>query len=158
TSCFGWRYNPAIKTQDFHTGIDLAIPIGTEIKAAEDGEVIKLMNGDGSIPIGDYGNYVILKHNFNGATYYTLYAHLKCSGVKVNVGDKVKKGDVIALSGGTDNCKGTSTGAHLHFEIREGTNNQRSSINPCLLLENCNCDISCEKYSQKDDPNKCPKS
>ena len=60
---------------------------------------------------GSYGNYVKIKHD-NG--YYTLYAHLRYGSVTVNVGDRVKKGQVIGYMGNT----GYSFGAHLHFEVR----------------------------------------
>lgn len=58
-----------------------------------------------------YGNYVKIKHN-NG--YYTLYAHLKYKSVTVKVGDRVSQGQIIGFMGNT----GRSSGAHLHFEIR----------------------------------------
>jgi murein DD-endopeptidase MepM/ murein hydrolase activator NlpD len=159
TSCFGWRYDVAIPNGwDFHTGIDLAVPQGTEVKAAFDGEVIKVLNDDGSNKPSDYGNYVILKHEIEGKIYYSFYGHLKCNGVIAKEGDRVRKGDVIAYSGGTDDCKGTSIGAHLHFEIREDSNSNKNSVNPCLFLDNCNCNKDCERYSQKDDSSKCPKA
>ncbi|MFH8080475.1 MAG: peptidoglycan DD-metalloendopeptidase family protein [Candidatus Aenigmatarchaeota archaeon] len=158
TSCFGWRYNVVYRNDwDFHQGIDISVPYGSEVKAIADGEVVKILNGDGSVELEGYGNYVLLKHKINGVTYYSLYAHLKCNGVVVKVGDVVKKGDVIAYSGGNDSCKGTSTGNHLHFEIRKNVNLLQNTLNPCLFLENCNCDTTCQEYSQKDDPTKCPK-
>lgn len=60
---------------------------------------------------GSYGNYVKIKHD-NG--YYTLYAHLRHGSVTVNIGDRVKKSQVIGYMGNT----GYSFGAHLHFEVR----------------------------------------
>lgn len=87
----------------FHTGIDLAVPTGTHIYAAESGTVIRSTNSGGG-----YGKYIIVKHS-NGVS--TLYAH--CSSLLVSVGDTVSKGDVIARSGNT----GRSTGPHLHFEV-----------------------------------------
>lgn len=59
-----------------------------------------------------YGNFVKIKHN-NG--YYTLYAHLKYNSIPVKIGDNVKQGDVIGFMGNT----GHSSGAHLHFEVRD---------------------------------------
>ena len=59
-----------------------------------------------------YGNYVKIKHN---NSYYTLYAHLDVNSVKVNVNDKVKKGQIIGTMGNT----GYSLGTHLHFEVRD---------------------------------------
>lgn len=104
--------------QGFHYGLDIAAGDGTSIVAAESGTVILVKNecthnygkssscGCG----GGYGRYVIIDH---GGTYATLYGH--CSDIKVNVGDKVERGQVIAEVGST----GYSTGFHLHFEVRE---------------------------------------
>jgi murein DD-endopeptidase MepM/ murein hydrolase activator NlpD len=95
-----------VLTQEFHpghTGIDIAIPTGTQVKTTMDGQVVHA----GWNPQG-YGNLVIVE---NGA-YRTYYAHL--SSIPVLVGDEVKAGTVIGLSGST----GNSTGPHLHYEIR----------------------------------------
>ncbi len=96
-----------VLTQEFHpghTGIDIAVPTGTEVKSTMDGKVIYAgWNNQG------YGNLVIVE---NGA-YRTYYAHL--SSIPVSVGDKVKAGTTIGLSGST----GNSTGPHLHYEIRK---------------------------------------
>ena len=96
-----------VLTQEFHpghTGIDIAVPTGTQVKTTMDGKVIHAgWNTQG------YGNLVIVE---NGA-YRTYYAHL--SSIPVSVGDEVKAGTVIGLSGST----GNSTGPHLHYEIRE---------------------------------------
>ena len=87
-----------------HGGVDLAVPEGTPVYAADNGKVIVAGNlGDG------YGNYIILDHQ-NG--YKTLYAHN--SELLVSVGDVVAQGEQIALSGNT----GNSTGPHVHFEIQ----------------------------------------
>jgi murein DD-endopeptidase MepM/ murein hydrolase activator NlpD len=103
TSPFGERIHPITKKQSFHSGIDIAAPIGTPVKAAKDGRV-KFAD-----EAGLYGLTVILDHG-NGLT--TVYGH--CFQLNVRQGDEVKKGDVIALVGST----GLSTGPHLHFEIR----------------------------------------
>ena len=87
-----------------HGGVDLAVPEGTPVYAADNGKVIVAGNlSDG------YGNYIILDHQ-NG--YKTLYAHN--SELLVSVGDVVAQGEQIALSGNT----GNSTGPHVHFEIQ----------------------------------------
>jgi murein DD-endopeptidase MepM/ murein hydrolase activator NlpD len=101
SSPFGERGNK------FHQGIDLRAPIGTAVHAAADGEVVYV----GS-KIRGYGRMVVLKHAGN---FYTVYAHHSRNAVKL--GKKVKRGAVIAYSGKT----GHSTGPHLHFEIRRGT-------------------------------------
>jgi murein DD-endopeptidase MepM/ murein hydrolase activator NlpD len=88
----------------FHTGIDLAAPLGTPVMAAADGVVVAVAHTQ----VG-YGNYVIVAH---GGGIMTLYAHLL--ETDVNVGDRVMHGQRIGLEGST----GLSTGPHLHFELR----------------------------------------
>lgn len=88
----------------FHTGIDLAAPLGTPVTAAADGVVVAVMH----TAVG-YGNYVIIAH---GAGIMTLYAHLLETDVKT--GDRVTRGKPIGLEGST----GLSTGPHVHFELR----------------------------------------
>lgn len=91
-----------------HSGQDFAVPIGTDVVAVHKGTVVKAgPNGAGDGPA--YGNAVVIKHS-NGK--YSQYAHL--SKVNVKIGQQVKTGQKIALSGNT----GNSSGPHLHFEIR----------------------------------------
>ncbi len=99
-----------IKTQGVHgyNGVDLAAPVGTPILAAADGTVIVAKSGGYN---GGYGSYVVIQHD-NGSQ--TLYAH--ASSVSVSVGERVARGEAIGGVGNT----GRSTGAHLHFEIRNG--------------------------------------
>ncbi|MBR3963796.1 MAG: peptidoglycan DD-metalloendopeptidase family protein [Clostridia bacterium] len=87
-----------------HYGIDIPAPRGTSIYAVKAGKVLTAKYGSG------YGYYVIIDHG-DGIT--SLYAH--CSKLLVSKGDIVARGDVVALVGTT----GTSTGNHLHLEIRE---------------------------------------
>ncbi|MFF9338837.1 MULTISPECIES: M23 family metallopeptidase [unclassified Streptomyces] len=106
-----------------HSGQDFAVPVGTTVKAAGAGTVVKAgPNGGGDGPA--YGNAIVVKHA-NGT--YSQYAHL--SKIKVHVGQKVAAGQKIALSGNT----GNSSGPHLHFEIRT-TPNYGSAINPAAFL------------------------
>ncbi|MFJ5827686.1 M23 family metallopeptidase [Streptomyces sp. NPDC093089] len=106
-----------------HSGQDFAVPVGTPVKAAGAGTVVKAgPNGGGDGPA--YGNAIVVKHA-NGK--YSQYAHL--SKIKVNVGQKVAAGQQIALSGNT----GNSSGPHLHFEIRT-TPNYGSALNPAAFL------------------------
>lgn len=92
----------------FHHGTDIGCPVGTKLVAAMDGTVTVSGNQSG------YGLVIYLKHP-NG--WETRYAH--CSELKVRVGQQVKQGQEIAISGNT----GIGTGAHLHFEIRKPDGN-----------------------------------
>ena len=111
TSSFGSRKDPFTGEHDFHEGIDLACSLGTPVRTARDGIIIVAGNE------GGYGNLVVVRHS-NG--YETYYGHL--SKFLVKEGQKVKKGDIVALSGNT----GRTTGPHLHYEIRKNG----KAINP----------------------------
>lgn len=103
SSEFGQRVDPFNSSRIvYHSGIDIAAPAGTPIRAANSG-VIMYAGYNSS-----YGNYVIIDH---GGRVATLYAH--CSSLLSVSGQKIKKGDVIALVGST----GDSTGYHLHIEF-----------------------------------------
>jgi len=102
SSDYGWRTHPIFKTRRFHDGIDIAAAMGTDVLAADNGEVIFA----GSY--GGYGNTIIVSH---GGGISTQYSHL--SKILVGVGKKVLKGDKIGLVGST----GWSTGPHLHFTV-----------------------------------------
>lgn len=111
TSEFGSRIDPITGERRGHTGMDLAVPTGTPIRAALPGTVTASTYNQGG-----YGYYIIIDHG-NGLS--TLYGH--CSQLLAPVGRTVEAGDVIALSGST----GRSTGPHLHFEVR--VNGQRTN-------------------------------
>jgi murein DD-endopeptidase MepM/ murein hydrolase activator NlpD len=100
---FGWRIHPIFRIPDFHTGVDISAPYGYPIKATADG----IVNEAGWA--GGYG-YVVRIYHRDGIE--TLYAH--CSKLLVRIGDKVKRGQVIAEAGAT----GTATNSHVHYEIR----------------------------------------
>jgi len=104
TSSFGMRKNPVTGNIRQHQGIDLAAPMGTEVRAAADGIVTEV----GNDPV--YGNYIIIRHANNWAS---LYGHLQKTGVALK--SNVKSGTVIGWVGST----GQSTGPHLHFELRQ---------------------------------------
>lgn len=109
TSRFGWR------SSGYHYGIDLAVPTGTPVYAAESGVVTY------SGWMGAYGYLIIIQH---ASGYETRYGH--CSRLLAEVGDEVAQGDLIAEAGST----GRSTGPHVHMEIRfEGT-----ALNPEVFL------------------------
>lgn len=100
---FGYREDPFLKKQKFHSGLDIAAPYGSDIRAAGAGKVIFAGRR------GGYGNLVIIDHGYGIKTYYGHASKLLVEG-----GKNVQKGEVIAKVGST----GRSTGPHLHFEIR----------------------------------------
>ena len=104
TSQFGYRIHPITGKPHSHTGIDIPAPGGTSILAAKSGQVVT------SAYHYSYGNYVVIDHG-NGNS--TLYAHK--SSRAVSEGQMVTQGQVIGYVGTT----GSSTGNHLHFEVRD---------------------------------------
>ena len=111
SSGFGVRLDPFANTggetglMETHTGVDICNAEGTPIQATADGTV------EEAGPISGYGNAVILRHTDQ---LETLYGHM--SEVKVQVGQKVSRGDIIGLMGHT----GRATGNHCHYEVRVG--------------------------------------
>ena len=113
TSRFGYRY--IFGSYSYHSGLDIAVPYGTSVKAS-DGGTVTFAGYKGS-----YGYLVIIDHGNGEQTYY---GHN--SSLLVSAGDKVYQGQTIAKAGST----GRSTGNHCHFEIRiNGT-----SVNPSAYL------------------------
>jgi hypothetical protein len=110
TRGFSWPLSGSItsgygqRSGRLHTGVDIAVPVGTPVLAAADGVV------EHAGTAGGYGIAVYLDHDGTD----TRYAHL--SRVLVRAGQRVRRGDRIALSGNT----GRTTGPHLHFEVRPG--------------------------------------
>lgn len=103
SSEFGNRKDPFDNySHDFHPGVDIAANYGAPIYASASGYVQQAGWN------GGYGKYVRLSHDYG---YGTAYGHM--SGINVNIGDFVNKGDVIGYVGST----GYSTGPHLHFEV-----------------------------------------
>ena len=101
-SGFGMRWGR------MHEGIDIAVPAGTPIRAADAGTVVLMQSEAES---GGYGNFTCLDH---GGGLQTCYAHQ--SSFAVSAGQSVSQGDVIGYSG----CTGHCFGDHLHFEVRVG--------------------------------------
>lgn len=109
---YGNEKHPKWGTVTFNSGIDIAAPLGTDVRAVAEGRVDHV-----ATDFGSYGQIVILSH---GEGYYSLYAH--CSAILVARGQEVGAGQVIARVGDTGSLKGSV----LHFEIRKG----RSAVNP----------------------------
>ena len=100
-------YFGEVRAKSVHKGIDIAKNLGASVNASLDGKVIKAGYNNGG-----YGNLIVIQHGNNMKTYY---AHL--NEIYVNVGDIVKKAEIIGTVGST----GNSTGPHLHFELRVDT-------------------------------------
>ncbi len=115
SSGYGNRIHPIRGTNEFHNGIDIAAPMGTEIMASRGG-TIKYRGEDAVC-----GKYIVISHENN---YETIYCHLKKIIVQLN--QQVQSGMIIGLVGST----GMSTGPHLHFEIRTAGDPR----DPTLLL------------------------
>lgn len=97
-------------TNAFHAGTDFTPGEGTEIQAIADG-VVKEVSNNGS---GSFGSYVILEHTIDGDKVESTYAHMLDGSSPLVKGQKVVVGDLVGEVGNT----GSSTGAHLHLEIR----------------------------------------
>ncbi len=104
TSPFGWRTHPLLHVSELHSGVDWGAPYGTPIFAAGNGEIEEIGLK------GGYGKYVRIKHA-NG--YETAYGHMTAFAKGLDVGSKVRQGQVIGFVGSS----GMSTGSHVHFEI-----------------------------------------
>jgi murein DD-endopeptidase MepM/ murein hydrolase activator NlpD len=94
--------HPVLGTPQWHYGQDFIAPYGTEVFATGSGKVIE---ADWN---GGLGNCIVIDHGYG---YQSTYGHL--SNIKVTVGQNIKRGDLIGLTGST----GTSTGPHLHYQI-----------------------------------------
>ena len=126
SSQFGMRLHPVFKTMRKHDGIDLTAPTGTAVYATANGSISlsRVQNG--------YGDIIEVNH---GHGYTTRYAHL--SARFVSEGDFVRRGQVIGEVGNT----GTSTGSHLHYEVRY----RNTPVNPVHYFDK---DMSEERYLQ----------
>ncbi|MGE5544886.1 MAG: M23 family metallopeptidase [Bacillota bacterium] len=118
TSTFGWRGSPFSRSRssrEFHDGIDIAAPYGSEVHAAADGVVIE------AGWVAGWGRIIKIRHN---GGLVSVYAHN--SRILVKPGDSVTKGTVIAKVGSS----GRSTGPHLHFTIEK----DGKAVDPMIYL------------------------
>jgi murein DD-endopeptidase MepM/ murein hydrolase activator NlpD len=116
SSPYGWRQSPFTGQRSFHTGIDMACPMGTSVYAALAGQVSSTGYS------ATYGNYIIVSHH---SGYKTLYGHL--SAILVVPGQNVDTSTRIGKVGNT----GLSTGPHLHFTVFKAG----KTVNPLGLLK-----------------------
>jgi murein DD-endopeptidase MepM/ murein hydrolase activator NlpD len=114
-SGYGARPSPWSANSEFHSGLDIGAPVGTEVRAPAPGVVVFA----GAHP--EYGQAIIVDH---GNDTKSLYGHLSRLGVHVN--QTIRRGDVIALTGNT----GRSSGPHLHYEIQV----KGQPVNPTTYL------------------------
>jgi murein DD-endopeptidase MepM/ murein hydrolase activator NlpD len=112
---FGRRASPWAESSEFHSGIDIGAPIGTEVKAPAPGTVVFAGRQ------AEYGVTLIIDH---GNDTKSLYGHL--SRLNVAADQKIQRGDLIAFSGNT----GRSSGPHLHYEIQV----RGQAVNPNTYL------------------------
>ncbi len=122
---FGYRKDPFSGQRRKHNGLDFAGTYGSNIYATGNGTVI-----EARYTFHGYGKKIVVNHGFG---YITIYAHLR--KIKVKVGDKVKRGQIIGELGNS----GRSTGPHLHYEIRKNN----VPINPINYYFN---DISAKEF------------
>ena len=121
SSNFGWRVHPIRRFGHNHSGIDLAAPIGSPIRAVSAGTVVF------ADPYAGYGNLVVIQHNDQITSHY---GH--CHELTVRTGQRVRAGEIIAYVGNT----GRSTGPHLHLEVRRnGEPLNPESVIPGLATE-----------------------
>lgn len=115
--------------------LDFNLPEGTAVVAARDGIVTQLVQYNtahcNKPACMQYNNYIVIAHN-DGT--FANYAHLKCNSAKVKIGDSIKQGSVIALSGNT----GYTNGAHLHFECYLPSKDKNQTIETYFKIGDAN--------------------
>lgn len=125
-SGYGYRIHPIYQTRIFHEGMDFSCDIGTPVYATADGVIKKARWERG------YGYLITIDHGYG---YETRYAHLK--SFKVRAGQKVVRGETIALSGNS----GQSSGPHVHYEVLQ----KGRPVNPANYYF---MDLDAEQYDE----------
>ena len=153
SSNYGYRDDPFNRGKRLHTGTDISGGRGlgyVNIIAARDGVVVyPNKNSKVDCPSGNtlsscgngYGNYVIIQHTDGN---YTLYGHMYENSITVTAGESVRQGQVIGKMGSS----GNSTGAHLHFEVREGQNAYSAAVDALnyISVENTRSAFSTDTF------------
>lgn len=104
SSPFGMRNHPVYESYKFHSGVDIRVPLNTEIRACEEG-IVEFADYKGA-----YGNYIVIDHKDG---YSSAYSHM--NSITVRKGELISKGEVIGYAGKS----GNATGIHLHFELKK---------------------------------------
>jgi len=134
TSAFGFRLHPIYNDIRFHSGIDFSAAEGTRVHSTGDG-VVAFSGYDRG-----YGQKITINHGYG---FKTIYAHLSKSLVRQ--GERVSRGEIIALSGNT----GDSTGPHLHYEVKKNN----VTVNPtAYFLDENNPDKLITKQKSSPEP------
>jgi murein DD-endopeptidase MepM/ murein hydrolase activator NlpD len=130
----GVMYPSGQGCSNLHNGMDFDSGFYSRIFATKDGVVVKAFDGcsdNYSACGGGWGNNVVVRHTYNGETYFSQYAHLARGSVSVSVGQSIKAGNTLGLQGNS----GYSIGSHLHFSIYRGDFGvYNNSINPSSLF------------------------
>jgi murein DD-endopeptidase MepM/ murein hydrolase activator NlpD len=131
TSPFGARISPFTRAADFHKGLDLSAPTGTQVFSTADGVVTfagRYSLGQ-SVNWWRFGNVVVVRHSDH---FVTIYGHLDT--IKVKIGQRVRQGESVATVGST----GWSTNSHLHYEVRSDLERpgQYDPIDPRIYILN----------------------
>ncbi len=130
TSAFSWRVSPISGELLMHEGVDLAAPSGTPIYAAAAGIVSEVGYS------GRSGNYVEITHVLDdGTTFTSAYMHQADGAILVGEGQEVEAGQQVGGVGST----GWSTGAHLHFEIR---NSAGQPVDPTAWMQDLDAEFA----------------
>lgn len=128
-------YNQTLDQWETHEGIDIEADLGTEVKAAEAGKVVKIFKDDkitSTLNKSGYGVTVIIDH---GNGYQTVYCNL-AEDLKVKEGEKVTKGQVIGVVGDTSVRESVAIeGSHLHFMVLKKNGKDYIPVNPSKMLK-----------------------
>jgi murein DD-endopeptidase MepM/ murein hydrolase activator NlpD len=149
-----WRPNDSIygdvplRSAGHHDGLDLYAPIGANVYACVDGIRVDVGPKNPSVT---YGNTISIKGHYNGKEYHFFYAHL--SEVSIEIGDKVKAGILIGLTGNTGDgaSRLLPKQRHLHFEVRTSAAATKASTNPLEAITELksNVNMNPNQESQK---------
>jgi murein DD-endopeptidase MepM/ murein hydrolase activator NlpD len=150
TSSFGYRIDPITGKKKYHNGLDEVSKVkNRNLYAIDTGYVQKTVTGQDKSKTG-YGNYIWVRYPRYNLSL--LYAH--CNKVLLKKGDKVKKGDVVAIMGTT----GKSTGVHLHLGMtRIGSNTWLNPVKYDMLSDKYNLTRTLRKGSKGNDVKKLQK-